>query len=774
MNDERYSDPITLLRKTLSTSILLPSLSLIRPLLDKVSAPRRMIPILMLLLSAPGALGQDPRPGEPQELDRPRQGASETPQMTLTDPVATPGAQQEPSSVPMRRVRRQGPPPPIRAIRAGGLRAEIAALIMSGQSGGALPLEVLVLPLQLGGDKARLPLTLEVPWKQLLAGHQDDPLTLEIFAYALTDSGGLRGSLIQTFEVDAQRLTDEQLAQGGLKFSGEMALEPGSYSLRVMARNPASGDLGLRILALQVPAEGTLLSPMLVHSQQADWQGIRQAYERGQAPPALPFLDRLPEAKPVLVSRGTTEFRILASRLAAVPSQLIVEAVDPAGSVLGELEAEIEGFDDVDGEGVRRLSARFETRLSPGHHRLRARLQGDMGERLLTPILPVVVVDSDAGGVFSWAKVDGNQRSVEPAVERSGGDRTATRTPARRRTRVDTAPMSAAYRAVLESLASGDDGKASDKLFELERGELRQGFDVLESLRSVEVDMARRVGKVDPQAMAPIMMLHHSQYQRMRQRKIPLLSTHARTVTLQLIEEFLQRAQSPQSQEQAVALMVSLGSEAQRAGMVRLSENLLRRVLGIDPTNEVALLNLGASAERTGDYPLAIDYFEQLVAAYPQHGQGQLRLAVNLKREGKRKAARRHLESIAAGQHREWVQSLAYQELVRFHLRANEFDEAIALLRRGIERMPHDEKLYLQLAFVLDANQQMDEVEKTLQAMELRALLNRDTPRHRYTEWPEEALMETRKFLDRSMRGQSAQLQTVLASSAFSQQGDSQ
>ncbi len=756
----------------MSTSILSP-LSPASPCPTVPSRLRFLTFVVLLVLVAPTAETQEPRAGAPTEGQRGDARGADGPEMMLTDPVvsrdddaATSAIDAPPGLAP--RPRRQQAPPPIRSLRTGGLRAEVAALIMSGQSGGKLPLEVLVYPLQMKDVKARTPLSMEVPWRDLLAEHQEDPLRLEIFAYALTPGGGLRSSLMQTFEIDTQRLSDAQLAKGGLRFSGEMALEPGAYSLRVMARNPVTGDLGLRILDLEIPADGTFLSPMLVRAPESDWQALHQAYERGKAPPTLSGLEESPEAKPVLVGQTTTSFRILGSQLSAVPSRLTVEAVDRSGAVLGEIEAVIDGLGKASADGIRELTGHFQTRLGPGQHLLRARLEGDLGERLSTPPLPVVVVPSEPEGAISWAKLKANPLRPEADLD---GEATAMgaddRTAERRQKRISVAPMRAAYREVLQILGEGDERRASNQLLSLEDGQLQQGFDHLETLRSVQLEMANRIAKMDLDALAPVMLMHHQQYRRMRQLRSPLLSTHARTLTLQLIEVFLQRLETPEAKRQVVSLMASLGSEAQRAGMVKLSENLLRRVLSLDASNETALLSLGFSAERTGDYDAAVDYYGQLVEVYPEHGQARVRLAVNLLRQKKMRPARRHLEAVIAGEHSPWILSLAYQELAKLYLEDNELEQAATLLARATERIPNDEKLYLQQAFVLDASQRTAEADEVFQTMELKARRNRDTSRHRYTEWPSEALAETRQFLDVSLRGQTPALETVLASSEF-------
>ena len=288
----------------------------------------------------------------------------------------------------------------------------------------------------------------------------------------------------------------------------------------------------------------------------------------------------------------------------------------------------------------------------------------------------------------------------------------------------------------------------------------------LEALAQVQLEAAVRVAEFRPPGVAPLLTLHHWLYQDARRHELPLVSTHARTVTLELVELYLRTGMSIQAKRQTAGVLVSLGCELQRAGMSRLGERLLQRVLTLDTDNDVALLSLGAAAELRGQYDVAVAHFNDLVDLHPNHGEGRLRLAVNLLRDERRRGAIQHLETLIAGNHQPWILALAYQERVKLFLDRDKFDEAHEMLLEAVERLPGEEKLRLQLAFVQDARLDLSQSRQTLQAMELRSNRRRDAPRHLYTQWPETSLHEVREALEAETETLVADLERALKQSA--------
>ncbi|HXO20100.1 MAG TPA: hypothetical protein VOA87_09285, partial [Thermoanaerobaculia bacterium] len=115
--------------------------------------------------------------------------------------------------------------PPVRVFRSGGLRAESAALLVSGQEGGEIPLAILALPFPpaaAGADaRAAVPVIVEVDGPALLAGQGGDLLRFEVCLYALAAPGagdGRLASQLTTIEVDLADLRP-RIARGGIRFA---------------------------------------------------------------------------------------------------------------------------------------------------------------------------------------------------------------------------------------------------------------------------------------------------------------------------------------------------------------------------------------------------------------------------------------------------------------------------------------------------------------------------------------------------------------------------
>lgn len=688
--------------------------------------------------------------------------------LLLLAPVAA--GQADPSPPPEPEI------PLVRALRTAGLKAEVAALIMSGQQGGALPIEVLALPVRSEDDKVRVPVLIEIAGQPLLDARGDGPLRFEIYAYALAESGGLQDSLMQTFEVDPEHLV-HPLEEGGFRFSGDLDLLPGEHSLRILVRQADSQDvLGIRTLPLTVPAaegERPILLLPLIAGGEGRWLELREAKEKSApAREPLPMLAQTPAAKPLLTVAEEISLRVPAFHLAAVGSELTIEVLGRDDQTI-ELPARVSSYSPAAETGLPVLTATFQPNgLRAGDYRLRVILPDAQGERVDSPLLPVRFVEHAEGLVWAAATVsNGGPGSPGGIAAPQAGTSAAGPMAATRDTRKKDAPLVAkTYAGILRSLANGDERGARASLLDFSQSLARDhGADGLDLLARTEVAVWLDLVKIEPEALAPVTMLHHWLYEEARHRGIGLLSTHARTGTLRLVEITLENP-TYISQKRSAKVLASLGSILQRSNMMRFSEGVFKRALHFGPRNEIALLGLAFNHEKIGDWERAVEYLSALVDAHPQHGEGRLRLAVNLRRLERTKAAQRQLEEILAGEHRRWVLSLACQELARHHTARGDFEEAEKILAAGIERLPGSQKLYLELAFLHEAQARPDEVRATLDAMSLRELSNTETPRRRYASWPTRGLAETRQALRAEAASLTGELAAALAASRWVQE----
>ncbi|HEX9671170.1 MAG TPA: hypothetical protein VGC93_17005, partial [Thermoanaerobaculia bacterium] len=273
-----------------------------------------------------------------------------------------------------------GAPPPLRSIPAGGLPADAAALLVSGQEGGALPFAVLALPLPGTGERARVAVRVEIDGAALLAATAEPPVRAEVYLYALDERGRIGDSLLEVLEVDPARL-GEELAAGGVALGGQLALLPGAYTLRTLVRAPGTGVLGLRAMPLAVPdfrrGEPALLPPLFT-APAGGW--LEVSASRGATPPDV-FGTARATARAVLAPGATATAELPAWRTGEAGEVALEARPDAAGRQDGAaavtLPARVTGRRTTSIAGLDVLTVAFDTGpLPPGTYALAASLAG--------------------------------------------------------------------------------------------------------------------------------------------------------------------------------------------------------------------------------------------------------------------------------------------------------------------------------------------------------------------------------------------------------------
>jgi tetratricopeptide (TPR) repeat protein len=123
---------------------------------------------------------------------------------------------------------------------------------MSGQEGGDVSLNALALYLPGEAGKAKVLVRMRMDGPALLAGQSGDALRIETALYVLDPGNGVTASALETVGIDlaAERAAVEK---SGVDLLAGFDLKPGAYSLRLLARNVATGRLGVRTFPLTVP-----------------------------------------------------------------------------------------------------------------------------------------------------------------------------------------------------------------------------------------------------------------------------------------------------------------------------------------------------------------------------------------------------------------------------------------------------------------------------------------------------------------------------------------
>ena len=97
------------------------------------------------------------------------------------------------------------------------------------------------------------------------------------------------------------------LRQTGLKFFGHLDLLPGDYSVRVLVRNAVTGQTGLEVVPVTVPAfaeAGPVLLPPLFPEPPTRWVLVPESLPPGEARPEYPFMQQqqpyVPASRPTV------------------------------------------------------------------------------------------------------------------------------------------------------------------------------------------------------------------------------------------------------------------------------------------------------------------------------------------------------------------------------------------------------------------------------------------------------------------------------------------
>lgn len=662
----------------------------------------------------------------------------------------------------------------MRVLPTGGLRVESAALLMSGQEGGTIPFAALALPFPGDGERARVPVIVEIDGTDLLAGQSDPLLRIEISLYALTGTGSVQGSRMDTVEIDLERL-GTGVGESGVRYVGELSLLPDTYRLRVLVRNMATGELGLRTLDLSVPpfrkASGILLPPAFADPGPDLWITARPS---GASPLAALAPADPPSARPI-VAPGE-EISVVLAGWKLSTDDLRVQIFR---RVLDEKEEKQEKVMDLPVRVTERRQAgeleifnvTFRPEgLEPGEYDLRATiprsaadLRGDafaMGTRF-------VLFPGGAQGSV-WAALNSGGRAPRTAMTRQVEPK-----PEKRR-KPSPGPIRQSYREALARLATGDEAGAAAAVSALETslltGKNRYSSD---DVAEIEAEVARDLARKHPEILEPVFMLHLRLYRQASEARNYLLVSHAREVALQVADVHADLHRTPEGRARTARLLLGLAADLLKTAPPGLRERTYQRILALDEKNLDALLCRAVDLERQGRYPEAVEAIRRLLRSYPEHGEARLRLAVyHIRREEAREAKRFLGELLATPPDQvERVGApailLARQELVRLLTTRDELAEAERVAREGLELTPDDEKLTLQLALVQDLRQDARGARQTVEPLEKRSHPPEPvTARHRYNALPLERLAAIRDELATSAAGYFADLAAALGGQA--------
>ena len=635
--------------------------------------------------------------------------------------------------------------PTLQAHKLRGLRAGVAGLILGRPSGGDIAFEVLATPLRGTGDKARVPLFVEIDGPTFLQANQHNTARIEVYAYALGADAQVVSYLAEAFAIDVRKI-GEAVWQSGLKFYGGLELPPGAYRLRILVRNYHSGVSALREVSLTVPAFGQLQRPFLFPifhppPNRDVWLPVRGWESTAEYPLWIGGRAVSPAVRPVLVTGRRQNAHVLAYNLPAQRTSGRVELLRDGAPVASAALHLASARDAMATGELESIAVSFDVPLAaPGAYSLRM----DVGGVASAPV-PIILLDQGTRErALIWTDLRGQIAggggvAQEPAVAaRDAGEMV----PRGKKDERHVARLAASYRQVLAALGQDDGSEARSALLDLESRVLTDGK--LVPLKSAQLRVAEELSGQDAECLVPMLDLHGELYSIYRQRSLFSLGSHSRAIIELVAELYAERGGSRGSRIVAARALASLAGYLQEANMPSSSRRLYQRALAHDGHNLAALLGLATSYERYGDYPRAISVLEDLVAAHPRSGEGLLRLAVNLDRFGSGLRARQMVERAVEVEAPDWVRSLAVQMLARILMEIGNLERAAELLEQSRQELPEQQSSYFLLAHVYDRLRQPFASLELLDAVKE----SRDpSPRKMYDSWPEASLAAVRRDL---------------------------
>jgi VWFA-related protein len=256
-----------------------------------------------------------------------------------------------------------------------------------GEESGAIASSVLAAPFAAaGGDRAWVPVVIEVNGASLLAGKQDPKLPVEIYIYALDQNGSVQDFVTQTVGLDLTK-AESQLRQTGLKFFAQLELPKGSYSLRTLIRNGNNGASSLRVTEVVVPAFGqgeAALLPAFFPEAPGRWVMVRETPKAGQTQMPYPFMLKeapyIPSSKPVLAPGQETQIILQGYNLAAGEVKAEAKVLSADGREVGNGDFKLGGREGAGSSPMRMVASFRPPSLPPGDYQLRVTLVDSAGK----------------------------------------------------------------------------------------------------------------------------------------------------------------------------------------------------------------------------------------------------------------------------------------------------------------------------------------------------------------------------------------------------------
>ncbi|MEM7582994.1 MAG: tetratricopeptide repeat protein [Acidobacteriota bacterium] len=598
----------------------------------------------------------------------------------------------------------------LRFERTAVVEMRVAALIMSGQQGGGLPIALATLPSP--DDPERFVAVVEIDGASLLESFASSepsvalvPPIVELYAYVL----GAELEVLDQLSAKLELEPDDHgglLASTGLKLLVSLASPSasGRRQLRVLVR--VGSTFGLRGAELAASdASQIQVWPPAFSEEGETWlvglpvdEDVALPAPFGWAPGAV-----LPTSRALITAGQPLRGRAFSN---AAPSQLVGLLRSPGEEAISVPLRRLEEAAPPSPAGTL-PSVPFElvdSDLEPGLYELALALGPEDGSlptaaeaRSPSRFVPIFVASS------APSKAAASQTIAAP-TSGTGKARGKRRRPPNRRLKELLGRISQEYLSALRQLTAGDRRTALATLSASEARIIEQfSADGVAILAAGQESALAGLADSDWGKVLPAMLLHLDLNRQYRRQRRFILVQHATRSVVARAQAAAAHQATPAASAEAARVVASLGTQYQLTGSLSQAKRLFEQALALSE-DASALFGLATLLEKRGQFEQTVPVLERLVEVRPDLLEAHLRLAINrIRIDESPRAVRDALRRLAKQQQSQWVAVVAYQELARLELAEDDARAAVQLLRRALSRWPGHPTLTIQLVHALEA-----------------------------------------------------------------------
>jgi hypothetical protein len=217
----------------------------------------------------------------------------------------------------------------------------------------AVHIAALTVPFPAVGEKASVPVVLEISGADLLSNANGDDIAAEVFLYAFDERGTVTDRLYDRLSLGVAK-SGQKLRAGGVKYIASLSLPPGGYAVKTLVRIAGTDRMGFARNDIVVPRAGeAALLPPFVLDDPRNWLLVEGG--KGSAYPFAvngePFVPSVTgriapdavrkiavfvqNAQPEELTWQTTPEAILLAQVKSSDSTKLVLQIDPAVTRFG-------------------------------------------------------------------------------------------------------------------------------------------------------------------------------------------------------------------------------------------------------------------------------------------------------------------------------------------------------------------------------------------------------------------------------------------------------